>query len=1318
MEDVLDIGRVKAKTIYVDKAGGGNHTTIQAAINAANNGDTIYVWAGTYNENIFVNKRVSIIGNGSSFSIISGSPISDTVKISVDNVNISGLTIKKSSRSDDGIEMSFADYCRIENCVIQNQNYGIRLMQSHSNQLINNTLKSNTFYGFYLLLSNSNKIIDNVCEWSDKGVYISSSNNNYLRNNTLKRSDYRGIDISNSIGNKIENCNTSNNGEDGIYLSAADKTIIMNNTCLSNSESDIYLGGCKSNTILNNTMATNGLYLTGGTAQEWYSHTIDTKNTANGKPVHYLKNVTSGIAPSDGGQLILGGCTKVTVDNQNYSGVCVGIQLGFSNNLTVKNNNLFLNTRYGIKLESSDWNTVVNNTCNSNVDTGILLQSSDSNTIISNDLKSNDEDGIGLFMAKLNKIVRNKCTYSRQGINVYMSTYNTLDNNTCDSNSFYNILLDVWALNNIVQSNLLTNSNAGVRFDQARYNTIINNTCSWNTVGIYVYNAYQNTIKKNDISKNSQGIQLETGGATIFQNSISSNNNWGITMDSNSHDSLIYHNNFLTNANQARDSGSNNYWHYKGEGNYWTDYTGQDNGANDRKIGDGVGDTNLPHLDLDNYPFVLQSGWLYPTIPTLLDPDDLSLDGNYTLYWPIANRSTGYILEEDLSSAFFVPKTIYEGPARIYDFIKKDNGTYYYRIKSYNDNSESSWSNIVSVIVDWSPQKPKNLIAKDIGGREVTLAWAANPESDIKGYHIFMNETGADANGPFKKIFSISSSFTQFTVKGLSEEKTYHFILIAFDAHSNSSISDIVSATTLDITPPSAPKGLSAQAVSNHEIMLTWELNPEPDLSGYIVYMNDTGNGPGGNYRIIDILGKETKFTVKALAEQTQYQFKLKAFDEIPNNSSFSTAISETTLDETPPAAPTGLNVKNPTQDSLTLSWNPGSDPDVIGYRIFRSKSLNDQFILIDSALVTSTQFINDGLEDDTTYYYKIKAVDDVKLESPYSEIGIGTTELGPTPPEIGYYLESIYILEDSYDDTTIDLYIWFNDRNNDKLIFRCEGQDKIKVTIFPENGTVILRPTPDWNGQEVLTFYATDGIFPEVDVDVTITVTPVNDPPGRVEIIKPEDGIEITEGISIDFEGRCTDPDQIYVDELTYQWSSDLTGSIGEGSILKDVALTVGEHRITLEVLDSDLEKSSAAVNVTVLKSSTAQQSDDQLEASDGFLLAAAGIIVIVVIIIVVLLFYINIKRKKSFKVGDEGSEPSSVLGKLTFGLIGKKPSEPKVGTGPPVFAETEPKTVLPPQQAVPQLPEASKTHRMCPVCKSMLTEETKCVYCGWEKI
>ena len=56
--------QVKATTWIVDVNGGGDFTTIPAALNATVTGDTIKVWPGEYREQVDISKDVTIIGSG------------------------------------------------------------------------------------------------------------------------------------------------------------------------------------------------------------------------------------------------------------------------------------------------------------------------------------------------------------------------------------------------------------------------------------------------------------------------------------------------------------------------------------------------------------------------------------------------------------------------------------------------------------------------------------------------------------------------------------------------------------------------------------------------------------------------------------------------------------------------------------------------------------------------------------------------------------------------------------------------------------------------------------------------------------------------------------------------------------------------------------------------------------------------------------------------------------------------------------------------------------------------------------------------------
>ncbi len=92
--------------------------------------------------------------------------------------------------------------------------------------------------------------------------------------------------------------------------------------------------------------------------------------------------------------------------------------------------------------------------------------------------------------------------------------------------------------------------------------------------------------------------------------------------------------------------------------------------------------------------------------------------------------------------------------------------------------------------------------------------------------------------------------------------------------------------------------------------------------------------------------------------------------------------------DTTPPEAPTGLHVfLVEGGGALRLTWDENTEDDLAGYNIYRSLQNGSGFELINiEGLVTSASYLDTGLTNGTTYYYKITAVDESSNESPFSD--------------------------------------------------------------------------------------------------------------------------------------------------------------------------------------------------------------------------------------------------------------------------------------------------------------------------------------------
>lgn len=106
------------------------------------------------------------------------------------------------------------------------------------------------------------------------------------------------------------------------------------------------------------------------------------------------------------------------------------------------------------------------------------------------------------------------------------------------------------------------------------------------------------------------GIRLYISSSGLIKDNIIKDSDYGIFIETGSYDNTIYHNNILDNTQNANDLGTNA-WDYGHlyGGNYWSDYSGVD--ANH----DGIGDTpyDIPGGDnQDLYPFIEPSGWQIP----------------------------------------------------------------------------------------------------------------------------------------------------------------------------------------------------------------------------------------------------------------------------------------------------------------------------------------------------------------------------------------------------------------------------------------------------------------------------------------------------------------------------------------------------------------------------------------------------------------------------------------------------------------------------------------------------------------------------------
>jgi len=255
---------VSPKTIVVPD----DFLTIQDAINAANPRDTIFVRNGTYNENIVVNKTVSLIGEDRVNTTINGyyRYMTSVATLTVDDVLIRGFTIQNDWC---GIAVSSSSGCLITENRIVNNTYrgggpqiiesgrGVWLTDSQNCTVARNIIDGNdrnvSLRGAYNNTIMENTITNSLASW---GIILEDSHSNSIRGNVVEHSRYDGIYLAGADSNNISANSVVDNGDEGIYVSGSDNTI-DSNTIEDNSGEGIWIDWSSNSTITQNTLRNN-----------------------------------------------------------------------------------------------------------------------------------------------------------------------------------------------------------------------------------------------------------------------------------------------------------------------------------------------------------------------------------------------------------------------------------------------------------------------------------------------------------------------------------------------------------------------------------------------------------------------------------------------------------------------------------------------------------------------------------------------------------------------------------------------------------------------------------------------------------------------------------------------------------------------------------------------------------------------------------------------------------------------------------------------------------------------------------------------------
>jgi len=548
--------------IRVNADGSQDHTSIQSAINEANPGDTIYVYEGTYQEQIDIDnkQRINLTGQDRNLVIIDGYDMvtpndavdifssSDYCKITSFTIIMGGRTWNEGSGGNGvGIRLDDCIGVQIANCdVSDNNGDGIRLENNADNNIIRDC-KSYDNNGIYRASGD---------RWRGDGIEIENSDNNRVINCEFYDNDNeqgKGIRLDDgSKYNIIENCEIyDNDGEGGDGITIANK--------------DESTPSTRYNIIANCTISRhngdNGdgiaIWSDHGTQDKWPSNNTITNCTIRDN----YGNQNGGVVLWRAKETRIIDCTV----NENG----VNIWLRTTENTEIRNCSIY----DAVGLESWGEHGI-----------GIHIDGDVTDTTISDcDIYSNSENGV---------IIRD------DWLALYRSNNNTIRN--CDI--YGNGHQGIWmfkTMNNVVENcSIHDNTDDGL---------VIKGHNAWSNLAFYILGMeYGNIIQYCNFYENGRnGIKLTLSDTALspaaFLNRIRHNNFYcngkkgvyikegDIPATSINRENHIYGNNFIQNYDEdnenARDNynintfpDEMNYWDNGGElggtpefGNYWDD---------------------------------------------------------------------------------------------------------------------------------------------------------------------------------------------------------------------------------------------------------------------------------------------------------------------------------------------------------------------------------------------------------------------------------------------------------------------------------------------------------------------------------------------------------------------------------------------------------------------------------------------------------------------------------------------------------------------------------------------------------------------------
>ena len=383
-------------------------------------------------------------------------------------------------------------------------------------------------------------------------------------------------------------------------------------------------------------------------------------------------------------------------------------------------------------------------------------------------------------------------------------------------------------------------------------------------------------------------------------------------------------------------------------------------------------------------------------------------DSQIDLAWQAPNSDggspiTSYYLQvsEDGGASWTTLHTIYGRSKLSYSDMGLEAGsTRHYQVAAINSVGQGPYTDPMASATTYNlPSAPRDLTATAVSDSQIDLTWQA-PNSDggspITGYQLQVSE---DEGASWTSLHTTNGSMLSYAHMGLDRGTTYHYRVAAVNSVGMGPYTDpMASATTLNV--PSAPRDLTAMAVSGSQIDLTWQAPDDEDMliTGYQLQVSEDGGTSWSNLdRTSD--GSTLSYSHMGLSYGATYHYQVAAFSGA-GLSAYSNVAFATTYEL--PGAPTSLVAMVVSGSQIDLTWQAPSDDGgspITGYQLQVSANGGTSWANLHRTSDGSTlSYAHMDLEPGSTRHYQVAAVSSVGMGA-YSNVAFAITYGLPGAP-------------------------------------------------------------------------------------------------------------------------------------------------------------------------------------------------------------------------------------------------------------------------------------------------------------------------------